>query len=305
MRFFQFSPQRKGFTLVELLVVIAIIGVLIGLLLPAVQKVREAANRTRCTNNLKQLGLAIHNYAGVYSNQLPWLGRWTSPYRAGIYIEVLPYVEQDMLYRRATSVVDTWTAPAGNGLPIYQNPLKVFQCPSDITLVDGYCRIYAPPRTWAGTSYGANARVFGASSVISGAANIDWKPLTSIDRILDGTSNTIAFAEVFANCDSGVGVCIESRRAWAYPYPWGGNPPCLQGKWYPQVGTNWGNWGLPPQSINSEAQCDPRRSQSFHSGGAMVALLDGSVRFLSSSMTSSTWQNALRPDDGQVLGPDW
>jgi prepilin-type N-terminal cleavage/methylation domain-containing protein len=170
-----FSPRRSraGFTLIELLVVIAVIGVVVGLLLPAVQKVREAAARTQCSNNLKQLGLAAQNYASTYDNALPALTSDLArprygAYNGGILFTLLPYLEQQELFQagvtaNATStppqipgVQATWAVPippstiavytlpdgtynpaAGADRPLHSQPVKAYQCPLDATIRNG------------------------------------------------------------------------------------------------------------------------------------------------------------------------
>ena len=124
------APHRRcGFTLIELLVVIAIIGVLVGLLLPAVQKVREAANRVKCQNNLRQITLAVHNYASSNMDRLPPASYSTGPALGSAFYWLLPFIEQDALFRN--------TQNAGGWFGCWTTPLKMYQCPSDITNLDG------------------------------------------------------------------------------------------------------------------------------------------------------------------------
>src|SRR6516164_9724157 len=144
MRRLSKTAERRGFTLIELLVVIAIIAVLIGLLLPAVQKVREAANRVKCKNNLHQLGLAAHQYHDDHQHLPPGVG-YTPLAESGVwghhFFHLLPYLEQDNLYRRALGPVALATGPVtiywpGNN-DVYRQPVRSFLCPSDPSVGPG------------------------------------------------------------------------------------------------------------------------------------------------------------------------
>jgi prepilin-type N-terminal cleavage/methylation domain-containing protein len=288
---------RRGFTLIELLVVIAIIAILIGLLLPAVQKVREAAARMSCSNNLKQLGLAVQNYASSYNSKLPALTSSTGApaygnYQGCILITLLPYIEQQSLYNIATSVPgNTWDGAGAvvNGGYVRTTPIKTYQCPSDFTLSNGFADNQVG--SWAGSSYGANFELFGT---VRAGGNAD-APQFTIGNIPDGTSNTIGFGETYAAVGNG-------GNLWAYPgidWSW---------QWTPVI-ANTRSWGATalgvPQFQPTQANASKAYSQSAHTGQVLVGLMDGSVRGVNSGISQVTWQNALTPADGNPLGSNW
>jgi prepilin-type N-terminal cleavage/methylation domain-containing protein len=214
----------RGFTLIELLVVIAIIAILIGLLLPAVQKVREAAARMKCSNNVKQFSLGCHNCQDVHGRLPPMSGTFAGAYYAPLFFHLLPYIEQDNVYQAAywldfnaavgqaapnpSSTINTgylWPTwggvNRGNNTWLRQTRIPIYQCPSDPSLGNGL--------DWmpGDSSYAGNFQVFGRPSALPSSGN-GWQVLSpafdgmmSLVRVTDGTSNTIFFAEKYARCD--------------------------------------------------------------------------------------------------------
>jgi len=301
------SSSRRGFTLIELLVVIAIIAILIALLLPAVQKVREAAARLTCSNNLKQIGLAVHNHADTYNGRLPAVTTAQNSNPAGQYIgsmhfTLLPYLEQANLYKQAIATnAATWAGTTQTGQQCLNVIIAGYLCPSDFTNSNGYPANRG--QDWAGTSYLANCNLFGYRH--TGNAMV---PRFKIGNIQDGTANTLGFAEGFSGCTS------DQGRLWAFPgWDWVGdfryNAVFGTGNnlWYGGANSNnfWGSSAYPPQYNVTQPQCDITRPQSNHTGTAMVVLMDGSVRGISASVSQVTWANAQNPADGNVLAADW
>jgi prepilin-type N-terminal cleavage/methylation domain-containing protein len=293
---------RKGFTLIELLVVIAIIAILIGLLLPAVQKVREAAARSTCTNNIKQLSLALHNFAGANDNKLPYACQRVAVIggQRNMFSSMLPYVEQDSLYRLgltgANQTIWDNAVPGVTSNVFRCATIKGFQCPSDPTNVNGFAANQV--NGWAGTSYAGNFQLFGISPVqVQPSAGNTWSSRYNIGNIPDGTSNLVAFTERYMACGSTGNLLHWPGGDWG-PNSWGvtfANSP-------------WGgNWNQIPmiQPNPWASACDPSRPSTAHSGVCITGLGDGSVRGITASISQVTWQQAITPDDGQVLGQDW
>jgi prepilin-type N-terminal cleavage/methylation domain-containing protein len=293
---------RRAFTLIELLVVIAIIAILIGLLLPAVQKVREAAARMKCGNNLKQLGIAAHSCHDTRNGLPPYsapdavnvstaaAGQFQGKNYAGM-AHLLPFMEQDNIYRAMST--------SGYAGGQYYQVVKPYICPSDTTNNNGLCRTpYGGANGWAASNYAMNFLAFGNGA--TGDVNFTAIMPASFP---DGLSNTVLFAEIYATCNNSGDINFaygslwaDSNNVWRAGFCAGDYKNGVAG--YPACGM----FQVQPQYLTN---CDPWRASSPHTGGMSACLGDGSVRFLTASVSPATWANACDPRDGSVLGSDW
>jgi len=346
--------RRLGFTLIELLVVIAIIAVLIGLLLPAVQKVREAAARTTSSNNLKQIALAVHNYAGAYGDKLPPMvdvgtNAPTGGGLVSLFFNLLPYIEQDNIYRVfQKSAPQTYYSTSAASLGASSNIIKALISPADSTASNGTQQTYSytvpsgaqPLPTgystsvigqYATTSYAGNGMVF--------KGNTGGLPRTFVD----GTSNTIMFAERFQVCNNG---SKNTYNFWGLGIydpnmpTFGTLAPAANLSTNPNLGTDQiAPASTPPNSTTTynsanantvqvrrgltsnpaiasysyafqvaprgAIKCDPAVPQTPHVGGMLVGLGDGSVRSVNPSISQWTFWAACTPAGQESLYSDW
>lgn len=299
--------KRRGFTLIELLVVIAIIAILIALLVPAVQKVRDAAARTQCINNLKQIGIGAHNHHATLKLFPP--GR-ISPSFATALIHLLPYLEQGNKYDQFDFTADI-NSSASNANARSQD-VKVFLCPSDPSTA-----IMAGPlgRTNYQASLGANAGIANTDPATGGVFFTDSR--IRVTDITDGSSNTVMFAEIKrgnnnpAGTFSPVGVTNFPNATWdaALPtndlnYIAGCNTATASdfdytGLEYYRASVPWTGFythTMTPNSPNRDCvrsvglNKGHQAARSYHSGGVHVVLADGSARFIADSVTPATWK---------------
>jgi prepilin-type N-terminal cleavage/methylation domain-containing protein/prepilin-type processing-associated H-X9-DG protein len=295
------GSRRRGFTLIELLVVIAIIAILIALLVPAVQKARESAARTQCTNNLKQLGLGLHNFHDVNKGFPPALqntaGGVTRPENGWTYY-VLPYIEMEPLFKRIQFNVD-WDNPAVNDADpdgVNQQFITIFVCPSAPSGREAsrHRKILDYPAITQITRpnpYATNLPPSDSTYIGVLGHNIRRR----LTDITDGTSNTLLLAE-----------SAGRNQLWR------------MGKFISASGTTgaWANpstqivvSGFNPPTATIPGACavnctNANEVYSFHTSGAMGLFADGSVRMLSSSMSINTLIAITTRCIGEVVNPD-
>jgi len=327
---------RRGFTLIELLVVIAIIAILIALLLPAVQQAREAARRTQCKNNLKQIGLGMHNYHDVY-NLFP-VGACARPGSSfgidisiGAFASILPFLEQSNV-KNLYIDIRTWEqqtpAVANTILPVYLCPSSTGPSIDVNPILAGYPIGAGTGGSVATTNYmlckGATKEwCFAPTGSTIGMFGINLR--TNFSNITDGSSNTLCVGEgatggkwrVAAGSAPTIAIAPPGGRvqqAWIVPQVM---PSTATGA----AGRSTGNWGTTVYRINQnpiiESVYDPAalgdgcvatatdftsNYRSEHTGGAQFLLGDGSVRFLSENIDATTYNNLGAMADGNVLG---
>ncbi len=305
--------RRNAFTLIELLVVIAIIAILIGLLLPAVQKVRDAAARMQCSNNLKQIGLALHSYhdnnrsfpsglmvqigtgapGALFTTDCPKCAPPPGPGTFGNWLMmILPYVEQQNLYAQCSNLNNGFNAyqysytsgPASPGASV----VKTYICPSD----------YVPQQTIQyGTHYFGVNSYFGNAGTCAGpttSASLNgvlyYNSSVRITDITDGTSNTFLAGERYSYDPQVSDANLASWRGWAWT-DWN------------STGDHLGDTSWPMNSTYAVTGSVNARKSVFgsrHTGGANFLLCDGSVHFVNPGLSIALYQRLSVPNDGHV-----
>ncbi len=321
--------RRTAFTLIELLVVIAIIAVLIGLLMPAVQKVREAASRAKCQNNLKQIGLALQGYhdtKGTFPE-----ARDAYPLCFSPHAHLLPFIEQQVLFAEIdfTGANGATTTYKGVNLAPATTSVPIFSCPSDANYVPGGNGVLAGV-IFGGTSY---VSCVGTGMSSSGVINGDYVsgdgvfllppggPIRILD-ISDGSSNTACFSEsVYGNGLAGLSAAPANPDPMYLAKDISGSAmdpaTCAGTSTYTgQRGDRWINggylstaynhWVSPNSStfdcLNSANNYGLKTARSRHPGGVNVLFCDGSLHFISNGITLATWQALATRAGNELLG---
>jgi prepilin-type N-terminal cleavage/methylation domain-containing protein/prepilin-type processing-associated H-X9-DG protein len=329
------STVRRGFTLIELLVVIAIIAVLISLLLPAVQSAREAARRTQCINNMKQLGLAMHNYHDT-NNAFP-LGRTlqVGTYRPfSQFARILGYMEQKNVFDTINFNLGSYDVQNVTASAV---TIQSFLCPSDIStqipqglIMTGFGSAGINYRANEGTSlamwYGAEDTANVNNGILPPPNGLFFSAQSiTFGGITDGTSNTAAFSEhVMGDFNNSVVTDLsDTFRPGTFPAtPDDAYTQCratvignLANQGYSNVGAPWtygyhsttSYWHIAPPNARS-CMFPPARiattSNSRHPGGVNMTMADGSVRFLKNSVNIVTWRAIGTRNGGEVISSD-
>jgi prepilin-type N-terminal cleavage/methylation domain-containing protein/prepilin-type processing-associated H-X9-DG protein len=297
--------RRSGFTLIELLVVIAIIAVLIALLLPAVQAAREAARRIQCTNNLKQLGLALHNYHDIHGRFAPGsiavtLGNGYA-YRQPFITSLLPYVEQGNL---ANSFNFNLSFQENQNSTTRSARVNVFDCPSDqkVVFVNNGGNVNDVKGNY-GVNWGQNTY---ADQVLPAPFALNYG--ASLAELIDGTSQTFLMSELIQTPQPpGQDVSVIDRRGRM----WSEQPSSHQistrlgpNSQAPDYGACWPGPKAPCNRNTGDANNQYIASRSLHPGGVNTLLGDGSVRFIKDAIALPSWRALSSRAGGEVLSGD-
>ncbi len=302
--------RRRSFTLIELLVVIAIIAILIGLLLPAVQKVREASARAKCQNNLKQWGIATHNYHDSFGH-FP-IGHCSAPRHTWVPY-LWPFIEQgnvaqaygkveiQQFYTPNATIYNTMNGATGMKVPQYY-------CPSDVGAnLDDPSQTYDRCRGNYVVNWGPNA-IGAVPAPLAPFGDQNGDPATpqttTFNSITDGTSNTLLMSECLMaqshDDDDWRGDIQNDQGEFCFSTLIGPNstsPDLIDGGWFQPSPT------MGPAAAAGSVQYYGARSR--HVGGVNASFCDGSVRFVRDSISLATWKAAGSMNGGEVLGTDW
>lgn len=311
--------KRKAFTLIELLVVIAIIAILVALLLPAVQQAREAARRSQCKNNLKQIGTALHNYLDVTNEVFP-RGAYVDRGRScccdnadwgkghTVHMMLLPFIDQANLYEELDFDV---RVDQGANAALVSTPIKTYICPSTALLTMQTSRynssVQVHPHNYpgAGTLHGwggcgrhgshTQNGVFALRRGIQEESGAAADPRFRMSAITDGTSRTMAFSETAQGRETYVSGGLNATysnwrgRGWADPF-------------YNSTLFSIGPRSTPNSTVSQYGGWNASNATSYHEGGVHVLFCDGAVTFMSDNIDGDTWHRLGTPASGDLPG---